>query len=343
MKEKKNREIHLKARPAGMPTHEAFEMVETSIPEPREGEILVRNIWMSVDPYMRGRMNDVASYVGPFQLGKALEGGCVGQVVASNHTNFSVGDYVLSMLGWREYWISDGRGVTPLDPSIAPVQAFLGTLGMPGMTAYVGLMKVAALQKGETVFISAAAGAVGSVACQIAKAMDCRVIGSAGSDQKIDWLRDECGVDVAINYKRAAGISPELKQACPEGIDVYFENVGGKTLDAVLLHMKDFGRIAVCGLISQYNSTIPPVGPSNFGMILLKRLRVQGFIVTDHMDLTDEFLASMSGWIAEGKMKWKETVVEGIENAPAAFLGLFRGENLGKMLVKIGPDPGVRP
>jgi NADPH-dependent curcumin reductase CurA len=341
MTRKTNREIRLKERPEGVPTREVFELVETAIPEPKAGEILVRNIWMSVDPYMRGRMRDVPSYVDPFQIGKALEGGCVGQVVASNNKDFSKGDYVLSMLGWREYWTSDGRGVTPLDPSIAPIQAFLGALGMPGLTAYVGLLKIAELHKRETVLVSAAAGAVGSVACQIAKAMDCRGIGSAGSEQKIAWLRDECGVDVAINYKESGSISAELRKACPEGIDVYFENVGGKLLDAALPHMKDFGRIAVCGLISQYNATSPPAGPGNFAMILLKRLRVQGFIVSDHMDLIESFLASMSAWIAEGKMKWKETVVEGIENAPAAFLGLFQGDNLGKMLVKIGPD-GVR-
>lgn len=335
----KSREFRLRQRPAGMPTLDTFELATVTLEPPAEGEFLVRNTWMSVDPYMRGRMVDRRSYVPPFQVGQPLDGGCVGEVIESRHPQFAIGDQVLGMLGWREYWTSNGRGVEKLDPGLAPVQSFLGILGMPGMTAYAGLTRVGRLRDGETVFVSGAAGAVGSVVCQIAKARGCRVIGSAGSADKVAWLRDEAGVDHAFNYKEQADVPKvvgQLLQAAPEGVDLYFENVGGPQLEAALAAMKDFGRVVICGLISQYNSSDPEPGPASFPMILLRRLRVEGFIVTDHLDLRPQFYQDMSQWIGAGKIKWQETIVEGFENAPSAFLGLFSGQNLGKMLVRLG-------
>jgi NADPH-dependent curcumin reductase CurA len=324
-----------------MPINENFELVEVQIPESRDGEFLVRNIWMSVDPYMRW------SRVSPLELGKALEGGCVGEVVESKNNQFVVGDYVLGMKGWREYWISDGNpasGVSKIDPNMGPIQMFLGIFGMTGLTAYAGLLRIGQLKEGETVFVSAASGAVGSVVCQIAKVKGCYVIGSAGSKEKVSWLVNNAGVDYAFNYKelRNENISTELRkaylQSSSEGIDVYFDNVGGKHLEAALDNMKTFGRIVLCGMISEYNATSPIPGPSNMHLSLLKRLRLQGFAFFDHYDMTNQFLNDMTKWVKEGKIKWKETIFEGLENAPKAFIALFNGENLGKMLVKIGPD-----
>lgn len=332
------REIRLRERPAGMPNDATFELVEVEVAEPKDGEIQVRNIWMSVDPYMRGRMRDIESYVPPFQVGATLEGGAIGRVMRSNNPNFAEGDYVSSMFGWREYWVSNGKGVTKVDPKAAPLQAYLGVLGMPGLTAYAGLLEVGKPKAGETVFVSAAAGAVGSVVCQISKAKGCRVAGSAGSDEKVRWLREEAGIDAAFNYKTEANLAAAMKKACPEGIDIYFDNVGGKHLETALLLMKSFGRIPVCGMIEQYNAFAPAPGPSTLINVIPKRLRLEGFIVTDHIKLMPQFFADMGGWIKAGKMKWQETVHEGLEEAPAAFLGLFQGENIGKMLVKVGPD-----
>lgn len=336
-----SREIRLRERPVGTPTDNTFEFAESPVRPPGDGEILVRNIWMSVDPYMRGRMYDRRSYVPPFAVGQPLDGGAIGQVVESRNPRFAQGDYVLSMNGWRECFTSDGRGIGKVDPRLAPVQTYLGTLGMPGLTAYAGLLKVGEAKPGETVFVSGAAGAVGSIVCQIAKIKGCRVVGSAGSDDKIAWLKTEAGIDDAINYRQSSNLTADVAKTCPGGIDVYFENVGGPILDAALANMNDFGRVVVCGLIAQYNATRPEPGPSNFAFVIPRRLKIQGFIVTDHADLRDQFLADMSGWIRAGKLKWTETVVAGIENAPRAFLGLFSGDNTGKMLVKIGPDPAM--
>ncbi len=332
-----------------MPINENFDIVEVQVPEPRDGEFLVRNIWMSVDPYMRGRMRERKSYVPPFELGKALEGGCVGKVVESKNNQFAIGDYVLGMKGWREYWISDGNpasGISKIDPNRGPIQLFLGIFGMTGLTAYVGLLRIGQLKEGETVFVSAASGAVGSVVCQIAKVKGSYVIGSAGSKEKVDWLVNNTGVDYAFNYKelRDENISTELKNAYlqssseKEGIDLYFDNVGGKHLEAALDNMKTFGRIVVCGMISEYNATSPMPGPSNIYLAITKRLRLQGFIVRDHYDMTNQFLNDMTKWVKEEKIKWKETIFEGLENAPKAFIALFNGENFGKTLVKVGPD-----
>jgi len=338
MPDRTSREIRLKSRPTGMPAPEHFELVEVPVPSPEEGQILVRNLWMSVDPYMRGRMKaGRGSYVEPFEVGQTLEGGAIGEVVESRNPAFKPGDHVLSMMGWRDWWVSDGTGVTRIEPAAAPLQSYLGVLGMPGLTAYAGLLRVAEFKSGETLFVSGAAGAVGSVVCQLGKIKGGRVIASAGSDEKIAWLREEAGVDYAFNYKRTDNLLAELRRAAPDGLDVYFDNVGGDHLDAALRHMKVFGRIPVCGMISRYNAETPPPGPANLFMVIVRRVRLQGFLVHDHKDLLPQFRADMTRWIAEGRMKWRETIIEGLENAPRAFIGLFHGENIGKMLVRIAP------
>lgn len=333
-----NREIRLKRRPTGLPSRDDFELAQTAIPSPGEGQVLVRNIYMSVDPYMRGRMVDRESYVPPFQIGETLSGGAVGRVTASRNPNFQVGDYVNNFSGWREWFVSSGGELTRIDPGLAPLQAYLGTFGMPGLTAYAGLLKVAELKEGERVFVSAASGAVGTVVCQIAKNAGCTVVGSAGSDEKCEWLLKEARVDKAINYKKAGPLDRAVREALPGGIDVYFENVGGEHLNAALANMRPFGRIAVCGMIEQYNATSLPPGPSNFISVIPLRLTIKGFIVSDYMNLTPDFLRDMAGWTKAGKMKWQETIRDGIENAPDAFIGLFKGENTGKMLVRLAPD-----
>ena len=311
-----SREIRLKRRPTGMPDESDFELAEVEIPNPAEGELLVRNIYMSVDPYMRGRMNEGESYIPPFQLSRPLEGGCVGQVVASRQGKFQEGDWVLGMQGWREFYLSNGSDLTRIDPGMAPVQSFLGVLGMPGMTAYVGLLEIGQPKPGDTVFVSAASGAVGSIVSQIAKIKGCRVVGSVGSDDKVAWLRDTVGIDSAFNYKKAADLSKELSKHCAEGIDIYFESVGGRHLEAALDNMKPSGRIVLCGMISMYNATKREPGPGNLFLAVTKRLTLKGFIVMDHMDKQAQFYAEMGKWIREGKIKWKETVIDGIENAP---------------------------
>ena len=331
-------EIHLKSRPIGLPSERDFELVTVSIPKPGEGEVLVRNLYMSVDPYMRGRMIEQPSYVQPFPLGQPLEGGCVGQVMQSEASTFNVGDYVLGRKGWREYYLAQATDLTKIDPNLAPLQAYLGILGMPGLTAYVGLLDIGQPQAGNTVFVSAAAGAVGSVVCQVAKLKGCRVVGSAGSAAKVQWLQDVAGIDAAFNYKEVDSLTTELGQHCPHGVDVYFENVGGAHLEAALEHMNIRGRIALCGMISQYNESTASSGPRNLRLAVRKRLTLTGFIVSDHVDRQPQFYADMGAWIADGKIKWEETIVDGIENAPKAFFGLFAGENMGKMLVRIGPE-----
>ena len=341
MQNQKSREIRLKSRPTGMPTAANFELAETDVPTPGPGQVLVRNAYMTVDPYMRGRMMDRKSYVPPFKIGKPLEGGAVGQVVASNAPHLKVGDYVQHMLGWREWVVADGASMMKLDPAIGPIQAYLGALGMPGLTAYVGLLKIGELKDGERVFVSAASGAVGQIVCQIAKAKGCYVVGSVGSDEKADFIVKELGVDKAINYKKAGDLTAAVAKAFPEGIDVYFDNVGGSHLQAALANMRNFGRIAACGAIEQYNVTEPPPGPNNLILVVGLSLTIRGFIVSNYFDMLPQFLSDMAAWKKAGKMKWKETIVEGIEKAPEAFIGLFKGENFGKMLVKIGPEHAV--
>jgi len=327
-----SREIRLAARPRGVPQPSDFALAEVELPDPGDGEVLIRNAYVSVDPYMRGRMNDAKSYVPPFQVGEPLSGGAVGKVVASRNTQWPEGSWVVHMLGWREAAISDGAGLLPADPSLAPVSTALGVLGMPGLTAYVGLLDIGRPREGETVFVSGAAGAVGSVVGQIAKLKGCKVIGSAGSAEKVEWLR-ELGFDEAFDYRET-----DTREALRDGIDIYFDNVGGATLEAAIGALRPRGRVVACGAISQYNATELPQGPRNLFMTVSKRLRIEGFIISDHFDRFPDFLADMGGWVRDGNVRYRETVVEGIENAPAAFIGLLGGENIGKMLVKVGAD-----
>jgi hypothetical protein len=329
-----SREVRLKSRPVGVPTAANFEVASVSLPAPGPGEVQVRNSWMTVDPYMRGRMNDVKSYSPPFQLGEAMQGGAVGEVTASNDPAFRSGELVQSFFGWREAFNAPAAAVQKLETHGLPPQAFLGVAGMPGLTAYAGLLRVAALKDGDVVFVSAAAGAVGQIVCQIAKLKGHTVIGSAGGAEKAAYLK-ELGVDHVIDYKAEPDLTAALMRAAPQGIDVYFENVGGAHMEAALMAARPFGRFALCGMISQYNATDMGQGVHGLIMAVGKQLRLEGFIVSSHADMQAEFVKDMSGWIASGKVKWRETVEEGIENAPNAFLKLFKGENLGKMLVKL--------
>ena len=332
----RSREIRLARRPQGMPQPSDFESAEVDVPAPAAGEVQVRNAWMSVDPYMRGRMYDRPSYVPPFEIGKAMQGGAVGQVTASTDAGFKEGDWVSTMFGWREAFNAPAAHVQKLETRGLPPQAFLGVAGMPGMTAWAGLLKVAQMKEGDVVFVSAAAGAVGQVACQVAKLKGTsRVIGSAGGKEKGDWLR-EIGVDEVIDYKAEGDLNAALARAAPKGIDVYFENVGGEHLVAALNAARPFARFAMCGSISGYNAETPEPGPSNLMLTVGKRLRLQGFIVSDFADARPEFEREMAGWIQGGQVRWQETVDEGVESAPGAFMKLFKGENLGKMLVKLG-------
>jgi hypothetical protein len=333
--ERRSREIRLVARPAGFPGEELFEVAEVDVAEPADGQILIRNAYFSVDPYMRPRMNDVRSYVAPFTLGEPMTGGAVGRVVASRHESLAEGDWVVHGLGWREWALSDGSGVRVVDPGIAPVSTALGVLGMPGFTAYHGLFEIGKPQPGEVVFVSGAAGAVGSAAGQMAKIAGCRVIGSAGSPEKIGWLR-ELGFDEAFDY-REEPVRMALARVAPDGIDVYFDNVGGDHLEAAIGSLRTHGRIAACGSISRYNDVEPAPGPRNMFMVVTKRLLLQGYIISDHYGRFPEFLAAASEWVRARKLQYRETVIDGIENAPGAFVGLLRGENIGKMLVKVGP------
>jgi NADPH-dependent curcumin reductase CurA len=316
-----------------MPSAENFELATVTVPDPAPGEVQVKNIWMTVDPYMRGRMVDRASYVPPFQLGEPLQGGAIGEIAASNDPRLKRGDLVSTMFGWRESFNAPAANVQKLETFGLPPQAFLGVAGMPGLTAWVGLLKIAALKPGDVVFVSAAAGAVGSVVCQIAKIKGHTVIGSAGGAAKGAFLK-QIGVDQVIDYK-ATNLTEALLQAAPNGLDVYFDNVGGEHLEAALTVANRFARFALCGMISQYNAATMPAGPPNLILAVGKSLRLEGFIVSNHFNLLPEFQKDMSGWMREGKLTWKETVENGIENAPAAFLKLFKGENLGKMLVKL--------
>jgi NADPH-dependent curcumin reductase CurA len=331
----RSREIRLVARPRGFPGEDLFELAETAVPEPAEGQLLVRNAYFSVDPYMRPRMNDVRSYVAPFTLGEAMTGGAVGRIEVSRNPAFAEGDWVVHGLGWREWALSDGSGMQKVQASSAPVSTALGVLGMPGYTAYHGLFEIGRPEPGETVFVSGAAGAVGSAAGQMAKIVGCRVIGSAGSAEKVAWL-DEIGFDAAFDYRQTA-VHDALRELAPDGIDVYFDNVGGDHLEAAISALRRNGRIVACGSVSRYNDVEPSPGPRNMFMFVTKRLSMQGYIISDHYAAFPEFAARASEWVADGRLRYRETIVEGIDNAPQAFLGLLRGENIGKMLVKVGP------
>jgi NADPH-dependent curcumin reductase CurA len=328
-----NKRVVLASRPKGWVTEDNFRVESAPVPQPKDGEVLVKNLWLSLDPYMRGRMNDTKSYAAKQELGEVMIGGTVGEVVESKNPKFAAGDKVLGMFGWQQYGLSNGAGLNKIDASRVPMQAFLGVLGMPGVTAWVGLLDICQPKTGETVVVSAASGAVGSVVGQIAKIKGCRAVGIAGGKAKCDYVVKELGFDACVDYK-AGKLKDDLKAAAPNGIDCYFENVGGEILDAALARMNAFSRIAVCGLISQYNVT-EPYGVKNFGSILTNRIKVQGFIVSDRMELWAKALPELIGWVAGGKIKYRESVAQGLENAPKAFIGLLKGENFGKQLVRI--------
>ncbi|MDP9286115.1 MAG: NADP-dependent oxidoreductase [Actinomycetota bacterium] len=326
-----SREIVLTSHPRGEPQESDFLLREAADAQPGDGEVLVRNVFVSVDPYMRGRMTGIKTYVAPFEVGGPIGGGTVGRVVASNHDGFAEGDWVNSMLGWCESGIASGDHLRKLDPSLAPPSTALGVLGMTGLTAWVGLVEIGRVAEGETLYVSGAAGAVGSTAAQIARQKGLRVIGSAGTEDKVEWLRS-LGIE-AFNYRETPA-----KEALADGIDVYFDNVGGEQLEASLGALRPFGRVIACGAISRYNDESPSPGPRNFGFVVTKRLRIEGFLVSDHSDRFRDFAAEVGPWVAQGKIAYRETILDGIESVPAAFAGLFRGDNTGKMLVRVGPD-----
>lgn len=332
---KMNKQVRLASRPSGWVTADNFTLTEESVPEVGQGQLLVRNIFMSVDPYMRGRMNKAKSYVPSFQVGEVLQAGVVGEVIASRNKDFAEGDFVSGMLGWENYSLSDGTGLHKVPKGPAPLSYHLGILGMPGMTAYVGLHTIGKAQPGETVFVSAASGAVGSVVGQLAKLHGCTVTGCAGADDKVDLLKAEFGYDAAFNYRQSQSLPKSISEICPDGIDVDFENVGGEIFEAVLWNMREFGRVALCGMISSYNDEELQPGPRGMTVIIGRRLTIQGFIVTDHLETGKEYVSKAIQWLAEGKLKYHETVAEGIENAPSAFIDLLQGKNIGKQIVRL--------
>ncbi len=332
----KSREIRLTQHFTGPVKPEYFEMTEVQLPDPGEGEILVKNAWLSVDPYMRGRMIGVKTYVDPFQVGQPMEGGAVGQVVKSNADGFAEGDWVMSMNGWREGWTASAEGITKIDTNLLPAEAYLGIAGLTGMTAYVGIKKLIGLKEGETLWMSAGAGAVGSAGIQFAKAMGAKVLATAGGSEKTAFCT-ELGADAVVDYKAVDGLGAAVREAAEPlgGIDAYFENVGGDHLQAALDAIKAHGRMAVCGMIARYNDDEPLPGPTNLTQIVAKKLSLQGFIVSDHFDVYSDFVSDLSNWMMAGKVKTRDTVFEGIEKTPDAFMGLFTGANIGKMLVKL--------
>jgi NADPH-dependent curcumin reductase CurA len=329
----KNRQILLKSRPEGLPTPDNFELVERPVPEPGEGEVLTRTRFLSLDPYMRGRMSAARSYAQPVPVGGVMGGGTVGEVVASRDPAFKAGDTVLGFGGWQDYAVQPGKSLRKLDPSLAPVSTALGVLGMPGLTAYVGLIDIGQPKAGETVVVSAASGAVGSVVGQLAKLRGCRAVGIAGGAEKCRFVVDELGFDACVDH-RAPDFPDALKAACGAGIDIDFENVGGAVLQAVWQRLNDFARIVVCGLVAQYNDTTPAPGP-NLGVLLARRMTMRGFIVSDHQSRGPAFLAEIGPLVRAGRLKYKEDVVEGLERAPGALIGLLQGRNFGKVVVRV--------
>jgi len=334
------RRIVLASRPIGGPTLDNFRLEEIPIPQPGSGQILLRTLWLSLDPYMRGRMSDAPSYAKPVSIGDVMEGGTVSEVVTSNVPGFARGDIVVSRAGWQTHALSDGSGVQKVDPARAPISTALGVLGMPGMTAYMGLLEIGKPAAGETVVVAAASGAVGSVVGQIARIKGARTVGIAGGPDKCRYVIEELGLDTCIDH-RAPDLATRLAAACPKGIDVYFENVGGAVFEAVFPLLNPFARIPVCGLISIYNATSlspgPILLPQLMRAVLTKRLTFRGFIVTDFAARYGDFMRDVSGWVGEGRIKYREDVVEGLENAPRALIGLLRGENFGKLLVQVAP------
>lgn len=330
-----NRQIRLAARPKGFPRDADFQLVESQLPEPGAGEFLVRTAYLSVDPYMRGRMNDVASYAAPVALGEVMVGAGVGRVLRSNNPRFAEGSFVCGMFGWQEYAVSSGQGVRRIDPEVAPISTALHVLGMPGLTAYFGLFDVCRAKPGETVVVSAAAGAVGSTVGQLARITGCRVVGSAGSDEKIQFVTGQLGLDAAFNYKTVDNYYEELKRLCPGGIDVYFDNVGGPITDAVLPLLNVGARVAICGQISQYNVEKPPQGPRLLGHLIVRRALLRGFLVLDYAERFAPALAKLTGWFRDGQLVYRERISDGIEHAPQAFVEMMQGANIGKQLVRL--------
>ena len=337
-----NHQVQIAARPQGFPKPTDFRFVEAPVPRPIDGQMLCRTIYLSLDPYMRGRMNAGPSYATGLDLGDVMTGGTVSEVVESNLDEFRVGDFVLDGNGWQEYALSDGRGVRKLNPEGAPISTAVGVLGMPGHTAYVGLLDIGKVQAGETVVVSAASGAVGAVVGQIARIKGCRVVGIAGSSEKCKYVVDSLGFDACLSH-RSDRLSEELKAACPSGVDVYFENVGGKVFEAVLPLLNNFARVPICGRIATYNLTELPPGPDQvskvMGLALIRRLTFRGFIVTDHADRETDFLRDVGEWVRNGSVKYREDIVEGLEHAIEAFQGLLTGRNFGKLLVRVAADP----
>jgi NADPH-dependent curcumin reductase CurA len=341
----KNRRILLASRPSGEPTTDNFKLVETEVPIPQSGEMLLRTIYLSLDPYMRGRMNDGPSYARAIEVGSLFEGSAVAQVVESNLSDYQAGDFALAPTGWQEYSVSDGAGAQKIDASLGPISYALGVLGMPGLTAYTGLLNIGRPKPGETLVVAAASGAVGSVVGQIGIIKGCRVIGIAGGAQKCRFVQDELGFDLCLDH-REPDLAGRLQAACPQGINIYFENVGGHVFDAVLPLLNQFARIPVCGLIAHYNATKLPDGPNRLPLlmqsILTKRLTLRGFIVGDFASQTPQFLADVGGWLREGRIKYKEDITDGLENAPRELIGLLRGENFGKKIIRVSQDqPGA--
>jgi NADPH:quinone reductase len=337
--QKNNRQIILIKRPIGKPDENCFKLVTSETPEPANGQVLLQTQYISVDPYMRGRMNDKKSYVPPFKLDEPMNGGVIGKVIESKTDGLKKGDFVVGNLGWQDFSVAGEKEVRKINPDIAPISASLGALGMTGLTAYFGLLDIGKPKHGETVVVSGAAGAVGTLVGQIAKIKGCRVVGIAGSDKKVKYLVDELGFDAAINYKSVPDLNEALSEACPKGVDVYFDNVGGEISDAVIALINNHARIPLCGQISLYNEERIPIGPRIQPALLTNSALMQGFIVRNYEDRFGEGIVQLAQWLKENKLKYAEEIIEGLENAPKAFLGLFAGENLGKQLVKVSPDP----
>ena len=334
-----NQQIRLAARPAGAPEPSNFTTTTETIPKPADGEVLVRAIYLSLDPYMRGRISDAKSYVSPTGIGDVMPGAVVGEVMVSNTDGLSAGDFVEGYLGWQSHAVAKAKHLRKIDPVLAPISSAVGVLGMPGLTAYFGLLKVGAAKAGDTVVVTAASGAVGAVVGQIARIKECRVVGIAGSDEKVEYITGELRFDAGINYRTTDDLSGALKAACPDGIDVHFDNVGGGIADTIIPRLNPFGRVAVCGNISQYNATFADQGPRIYRHILVNRLRIQGFIVFDFLDHYAEAYSALGEWVSSGTIKYKEDIIEGLDNAPEAFIGLLEGKNFGKLLVQVGEDP----
>lgn len=330
-----NRQILLRARPDGMPRESDFELVESPVPEPGDGKMVIRAHYLSLDPYMRGRMREGRSYAPPMELGEVVIGGVVGEVVASRHPGYAVGDIVEGRTGWQEYGVTDGTGMRKVDPALGPISTALGLLGMTGLTAYFGLLDVGRPKPGDTVLVTAASGAVGSIVGQIAKLKECRVVGVAGGSLKVDYIRDELGFDAAIDYKSGGDLDAAIGAACPDGIDVYFDNVGGAISDVVLDHLARGARVAICGTISQTSLTEPELGPRVQGKLMAAWASMQAFNVFQYLDRHEEARAELARWLADGRVKYREDVVEGLANAPAAFIGMLTGKNFGKLLVQL--------